>query len=82
MPSSNLKQNVTVSLPVQTIRKAKVLAAKRDTSISKLLAEQIETLVDRNEAYEQAKRSALARLEKGYHMGGKITATRAELHER
>jgi hypothetical protein len=39
------KQNVTVSLSVQTIRQAKLLAAKRSTSISGLLAEQIEGMV-------------------------------------
>ncbi len=39
------KQNVTVSLNVQTIQKIKVLAAKRSTSISGLLAAQIESLV-------------------------------------
>jgi hypothetical protein len=82
MPRAETKRNVTVSLSAQTIHKAKVLAAKRDTSISKLLAGQIESLVDKDEAYEQAKRSALALMEKGFHMGGKITATRDELHER
>jgi len=33
------KQNVTISLTQQTIRKAKVLAARRATSISGLLAQ-------------------------------------------
>jgi len=39
-----MKQNVTVSLEKQTLRKAKILAAKRGTSISGLLAHQIEAL--------------------------------------
>jgi hypothetical protein len=59
------KQNVTVSLTPQTIQKAKVLAAKRSTSISGLLAQQIDVLVGAEEAYEQAERAALALLEKG-----------------
>lgn len=76
------KQNVTVRLERQTIHKAKILAAKRNTSISGLLAQQIESLVSEDDAYEQARRDALALLERGFHLGGKITATRDELHER
>ena len=82
MAQASKKQNVPVSLTPQTIQKAKVLAAKRSTSISGLLAEQIDILVGAEEAYEQAKRTALALLEKGFHMGGVISASRAELHER
>ncbi len=76
------KQNVTVSLSEETLRKARILAAKRSTSISGLLAEQIETLVGEDEAYERAKRQALALLDAPLKMGGKITATRDALHER
>ena len=76
------KQNVTVSLNQQTIRKAKILAARRGSSISGLLAEQIEFLVGEEEAYERAERQALALLDKGLHLGGVIRATRDELHER
>jgi hypothetical protein len=59
-----------------------VLAAKRSTSISGLLAEQIDALVGADAAYEQAERAALALLDRGFHMGGLITASRDELHER
>ena len=76
------KQNVTVSLPDYTIRKAKILAAKRGTSISGLLAEEIEKLVGEEDDYERAKGRALALLDKGFHMGGRITATRESLHDR
>jgi predicted transcriptional regulator len=76
------KQNVTISLSPETIRKARVLAARRSTSISGLLAEQIESLVGTEEAYERSERAALALLEKGFHLGGVIKASRDELHER
>ena len=56
------KQNITVALSRETIRKARVLAAKRSTSISGLLADQIESLTGEDEAYERAKRSAVSRL--------------------
>jgi hypothetical protein len=76
------KQNITLSLTPHTIRKAKILAAKRGSSISGLLAEQIEMLVGEDEAYELAQRQALALLDQGFHLGGVIRATRDELHER
>jgi hypothetical protein len=76
------KQNLTLSLTRQTIRKAKVLAARRATSISGLVAEQIEILVGEEEAYERAERKALTLLEQGFHLGGVIRASRDELHER
>lgn len=76
------KQNVTISLSRPTLRKAKVLAARRDTSISRLLAQQIEILVGEDEAYERAERQAIQLLEQGFHLGGGSPASRDELHER
>jgi hypothetical protein len=76
------KQNLTVSLPQQTIRKAKILAARRGSSISGLLAEQIEILVGEDEAYERAERQATTLLDQGFHLGGVIRASRDEWHER
>jgi len=76
------KQNVTVSLDRQIIQKAKVVAARRSTSISGLLARQIEVLVGEEEAYERAERQARALLDQGFHLGGVIRASRDELHER
>lgn len=77
-----IKQNLTVSLSQQTIRKAKILAARRGSSISGLLAEQIEILVGEEEAYELAQRQATALLDQGFHLGGVIRSTRDEWHER
>lgn len=81
MPQAQ-RQNVTVSLSVQTVHKAKVIAAKRSTSISALVAEQIESLVDKDEAYERAAAAAIATMHKGFHMGGVVKVSRDELHER
>jgi hypothetical protein len=78
----NGKQNVTVSLDRQTIQKAKVVAARRSTSISGLLAQQIEMLVGEEEAYARAERQALTLLDQGFHLGGTIRVKRDELHER
>lgn len=76
------KQNVTISLSRRVLKKAKILAAKRETSISGLLAQEIESLVSDDEAYECAERQALALLDKGFHLGGVIRVSRDELHER
>jgi len=79
-----VKQNVTLALPVETIRRLKVLAAERGSSISRMLTEQLDELLDRESGYDSARRRALATLERGYDLGtgGKITWTRDELHER
>ena len=76
------KQNLTITLDRRTIRKAKLLAARRSMSIGKLVACQIEAIVGEDEAYKRAKRHALAMLRQGFHLGGKIKTSRDELHER
>ena len=45
-------------------------------------AEEIEILVDEEEAYERAERQALNLLDQGFHLGGVVRASRDELHER
>jgi hypothetical protein len=78
----NGRQNLTISLDRQTIQKAKIIAARRSTSISGLVACQIEILVGEEEAYERAQRQASTLLDQGFHLGGVIRVSRDELHER
>jgi len=80
--TTSAKQNVTISISPETVQKARILAARRSTSISGLLAEEIEKLVGAEEAWERSERSALALLEQGFHLGGLILPGRDELHER
>lgn len=83
MPSSRAeKQNVTISLSKQVLKKARILAARRETSISGLLAQEIESLVDNEDTYERSERQALLLLDQGFHLGGVIRASRDDLHER
>lgn len=79
-----MKQNLTVSLPSETVRRLKVLAAERGSSISRMLAETLDEILVRDDEYERARRRILARLERPWDLGtgGKITWTRDELHER
>lgn len=80
--TDGVKQNVTVSLSREVLKKARILAARRETSISGLLAQEIESLVENEEAYAHAERQALELLEKGFRMGGVIRASREDMHER
>jgi hypothetical protein len=80
--NSGGRQNVTISLNRQVLRKAKILAARRETSISGLLAQEIEFLVGEDEAYQRSEREATDLLDRGFHMGGLNRASRDELHER
>ena len=42
------------------------------------MARRAEALVAEDDAYEQAQRRALAFLERGFHLGGRIDSTRDE----
>ena len=81
MPQTR-KQNVTVSLSTKTIQQARILAAKRSTSISGLLEEQIESLVGQEEAYDNSLCRALSLMDQGFRLGGARLAPRDRLHER
>jgi hypothetical protein len=63
-------QNLTLKLPADTIRKAKVVAAGRGTSISALVTEKIEEIVGEDAAYRTARRRAYEWLAHGWHLGG------------
>jgi hypothetical protein len=76
-----MRQNITLSLDIELIQKARVLAARRGSSISKMLADELTHLVTDSERYEQSRRQALADLEQGLDFGGGMM-TRDELHER
>lgn len=82
MPTATDMQNLTLRWSKQTIHKARVLAAKRATSISNLLAEQIERLATDEDEYDRAMRSAIERMDRGFHLGGDHQIDRDALHER
>ena len=79
-----MKQNLTLALPVDTVRRLKVLAAERGTSISRMLTERLDEILNREDDYERARRRILADLDRGWDLGtnGRITWSRDELHER
>ena len=77
-----MQRNITLTFDDEILRKARVLAARRNRSISALLREELSRLVSEDEAYETAKRAALERLERGVHLGGGPLPSRDELHDR
>jgi hypothetical protein len=64
-------RNLTLRLDADTVRKARVLAAKRSTSISRLVADELSRLVREDEVYEQARLEALAELESAPDLGSR-----------
>jgi len=78
------KQNITLALPKDILRKVKIIAVHEDTSVSGLLTRILEELVTKDEAYKIAKQSHLSLLEKGidFGTGGSIDWSRDGVHER
>ena len=74
--------NITLKVDDELLREAKILAARQGTSVSRMVAEQLEKLVQRESRYEEARRRALKRLARGYDLGWKPPRSRDELHER
>lgn len=78
------KQNVTLSIPKVILRKAKIIAIERNTSLSGLMTGLLTELVERDEAYVRAKRRYFTRLNQSSDLGtfGNLGRSREELHER
>lgn len=77
-------QNITLSLPDEDIRAARILAASRGTSVSQLLARMLRDLVERETGYARARDRSLARLREGMDLRteGHIDWSRDSIHER
>lgn len=75
-------RNITLTVDEETLREARVLAAQRGLSVSAFLRLEIARLVERERGYAKARQSALARLNRGHHLGGGKLPSRDELHDR
>lgn len=78
------KQNVTLSIPKDILKKARILAVERETSLSGLLTQALTEIVERRQEYEAARTAQLGVLEEGFDLGtrGNIGWQRDTLHER
>lgn len=77
-------QNITLSVPKQILRKAKIIAVRRNISLSKLMVKMMEEMVSEEEEYNLARARYLETRKRNIDLGtnGKITWTRDDLHER
>ena len=77
-----MKQNITLSIEKELIKKGKIIAARKEISVSKMMGNLLRDIVDQHDRYEAAKRNALALMQKGLHLGGRINWKREDLYER
>ncbi len=78
------RKNVTLSLPKLLLKKAKMIAASEDKSLSEFLKESLEEKVVNATGYKKAKMRQLKLIKKGLDLGtkGKIVISREEIHAR
>lgn len=77
-------QNITLSLPEEDLREARILAARHGTSVSQMLARMLSDLVEQESGYAGARQRSLSRMREGTDLGtgGRINWDRDSLHER
>ena len=64
-----MKQKITLAIDEQLLNKAQALAAQRGTSVSGLLADELQRIVAEDSLYEQAKERAQALLRSPFRLG-------------
>ncbi len=77
-----MKTNITLKLDTDVLREARILAAEEGLSISGLLAAKLDEMVRQRKGYDRSRKSAVARLRKGFDLGWTPPRVRDELHER
>ncbi len=75
------KTNLTLQLDEDVIRRARIVAAKRGTSVSALVARELDALVEQDARYEEAWRRAEDLMRGAAPHGGR-SWRRDELHDR
>lgn len=78
------KQNITLALPKDVLKRVKVMAAEQGTSVSALMERLLQERLARHEGYEQARQRQTTLMADGFDLGtgGQRTWTREGLHER
>lgn len=83
VPEKAKRRNVTISLPEDLLRRARVAAAEQDRSLTSLVEQQLEKLLKDDDEYDRiwAEEFRLMREDSGMRIGEK-TWTRDDLHDR
>lgn len=78
------RQNVTLSLPRVLLKKAKVVAAQKEKSLTELVREALEERVNQDSRYKKARQRHTRILKAGFNLGtkGRYRVLRDELHAR
>jgi hypothetical protein len=78
------KRNVTLSLPTPLLKKFKVIAAKRNVSMSSLMEVAISKMILDDDDYDMRAKRAIERMRNspGRGVGDNITWTREEIYDR
>jgi hypothetical protein len=78
------KQNITLSLSKEVLRRVKVLAAEQDTSVTAIMEKLLSDYATHHEGYRQARQDHLGLIRAGLDLGtdGAASWTREDLHER
>ena len=78
------KQNITLSLPRETLKKGRILAAKKGISLNELVRDLLRRSAENEEGYRASANRQLKRMREGMNLGtkGKIAWKRDQLHER
>lgn len=79
---ASTKVNLTIKIEKDLLRKIRIIAAEKDTSISSIVADAIEQQSTQSGRYEEAKRRAIARMNSGVELNWEKPLSRDELHER
>jgi len=74
--------NITIKIESSLAQDARVLAARRGTSLSRLVSEQLQLLILEDQAYAAARQNALQALKSGFDLEWGAPESREELHAR
>ena len=73
------RRNLTIQLDEAVVRRARIVAAKRGTSVSALVAKELDRLVAQEDRYDEARRRAVELMEQAQPHGPR-TWTRDDLY--
>ena len=77
-----MKRNVTLSIDENLVKEARLVCQKRNLTLTKFIRSQLTELVHHDQEYQGGMRRMAKLMKKRPITVGKVSWTRAELHER
>jgi hypothetical protein len=75
-----MKTNITLKIDSRLLQEAKIVAAENGTSISAMMAVQLDEIVRQKKGYARARRRAIARMRRGFDLHFTPPLSRDELY--